>query len=404
MDIKYPNLCAPEKCTGCSACYSSCSKNAITMIEDERGELHPSICRDRCVGCGICERICPEINSNVSRHGLPVIYCAWLKDNIMRKNSTSGGAGYAIAAFVLRSGGHVWGATYGDDLSPQYIEINSIKDLYRIQKSKYVQCALGDSFNKIRDELDKEELVLFVGTGCHVKGLLSYLKKSYDNLITVDLICHGVPGQGVFRKYKNHLEQIYNDSLSAIDFRPKAANNGHELGYCSVATFAKRGRVKIKRKKNSYFTGFQRSVFLRNCCYDCQSNGRERFSDITIADFWGLGKLHPFSNWKQRTRGISMIAVNSAKGEKIFNGIKSLLIYENRTIEEACISNSAYEFSAIRPIIYNSFFEDWKTMSWDELTHKYFKNTVKENIMYYIKRYSSAKMLSYVKFKLNWIK
>ncbi len=359
------------------------------MAENERGELHPVINSDLCIGCGLCEKKCPELNNDkLIRNPLPDVYCCWLKDSNARKNSTSGGVGYAIACAIIEKGGHVWGAAYSKNLEPQYIEANTLDELSPIQKTKYVQCALNDSFKRIKSELDSGELVLFTGTGCHVKGLKSYLGRPYENLITVDLVCHGVPGQGIFRKYIEFLETRYNDKILSFDFRPKRVSDGQEMAYCSIANFKKIGTTKIEQFENSYFWGFQHNLFLRECCHNCQSNGRERYADITIADFWGLGKLKPFKKWEERTLGISMISLNSEKGKRLFNTLSDKLEYEQRSIEEACCRNESYIQSSPKSPRSNHFFEDYKELTWEQLSIKYFTPSLRERVVFYLHKYT----------------
>lgn len=385
---KGPVLCGKNVCTACSACYSVCHRKAIKMVEDEYGELYPQVDNNLCVGCGVCERVCPELNeTKVNRNGKPKIYACWMKDGKRRAQSTSGGAAFVISAHVISKGGHVWGAAYGENMSLCYTEANTIRELEAIQKSKYLQCYVGDAFAKIKNELDNGELVLFVGMGCHVKGLRSFLKKDYDNLLTADLVCHGVPGQGVFRRYKEWLETKYKDTMVGYIPRPKRCD-GHEAGYYSLAQFATRGEVKLERGDNSYFVGFQHNLFLRGTCYHCHANGEERYSDFTLADFWGLGKVAPFGQYKQRTLGISMLALNSGKAMDLFDEFKDDMVYEERSYKEASFSNTQYYKSAIPSPIRDEFRKDWLLMTWDELALKYMAFSTKEYILYGIKKFT----------------
>lgn len=404
MKNSLPQLCKAEKCTACTACMNSCAKCAISMQENAKGELHPVLDIDKCIRCGVCEKVCPELNNSLERNSSPTVYCCWLKDAECRKESTSGGAAFAISKAVIERGGHVWGAAYTDCLSPVYLEANTIDELRRIQKSKYVQCAPRDCFRKIREELKNGDLVLFTGTSCHVKGLLSFLCRDYENLLTVDLVCHGVPGQGVFRKYKEYLERKYDDKLNFFTFRPKRESDGQEFSYCTVANFDKEGSVKIQKKENGYFVGFQNSIFLRECCFNCQGNGMQRYADFTVADFWGLGKVKPFLQWQERTKGISMLALNSGKARDFFDLFKDDMVYELRSIEEACFSNHPYDHSTIKPPKAEAFWKEWQLLPWEELNRKYFRTSQKEQIMYYIKRFTSPYLLAYIKFIVKWIK
>lgn len=375
------------------------------MSEDEYGEHYPEIDADKCIGCGLCEKVCPELNqNNLSRYGKPKIYCCWLKDSEERKESTSGGVAYAISSAVIRRGGHVWGAAYDKDMSVKYSEANTVEELKPLQKSKYVQSYVGDAYRKIKTELDKGEIVLFTGTGCHVKGLRSYLRREYDNLFTLDLVCHGVPGQGVFRKYKDWVEQKYCDKLLAYIPRPKRNSDGQELGFYSLAKFRRIGEVKLERGGNSYFVGFQHNLFLRSACHTCQANGEERYSDFTVGDFWGLGKVAPFKPYKERTLGISMLALNSEKAKSFFEEFKECLVYEERSYKEASLSNTQYYKSATPSPRKADFRNDYLRMSWDELADRYMMLTPKEYVLYGIKKFTPPHLLLYAKLLAKWIK
>lgn len=392
-----PQLCDENKCTACTACVNSCTQGAIMMRENDRGELNPVIDAGKCVCCGVCERICPELNNSIKRNPLPNVYACWLKDSKLRKQSTSGGVAYAISQAVIELGGHVWGAAFIDDMQPVYVEANTLEELRPIQKSKYVQCAPRDCFKKIKEELIAGDLVLFAGTSCHCKGLLAFLRKKYDNLLTLDLVCHGVPGQGVFRKYKEYLENRYNDKLTSFVFRPKRMSDGQEIGYYTLAHFMNKGDVKIIGPENGYFIGFQHNIFLRECCHNCKANGLERFSDITVADFWGLGKIKPFPHWREYTLGISMLALNSEKANLFFEVFKDKLQYEKRSIEEASVSNHPYNHASVKSSMADLFWKEWQSLSWGSLNTKYFQMTKKEVILWYIKRFTSPTLFSYIK-------
>lgn len=386
---KTPQLCGSDKCTACSACYNVCPKSAITMIVDNSGESHPVVDMSKCIHCGLCEKVCPGVEGvELRRNGKPEVYCCWLKDAARRKESTSGGAAFAISQAIINKGGHVWGAAYDEHMYVRYTEANTMDELAVIQKSKYTQCIVGDAFKKIKKELDNGDYVLFAATGCHVMGLRAFLRKDYPNLYTLDLVCHGVPGQGVFKKYKEWIEQKYGDTMTAYIPRPKRKKDGQELGWYALAKFKEIGDVKLTGRDNSYFVGFQHNLFLRSACHDCRANGEERYSDFTVADFWGLGKVQPFRPYKERTLGISMLALNSEKALRLFEEFKDEMVYELRTYKEASFSNTQYYKPAVASPRRDRFKADFAHMTWPELANKYMQMSAKEKVLYGIKRYT----------------
>lgn len=386
---RIPQLCTADVCTACSACYNVCPNGAITMRVDAYGESHPCIDEAHCIQCGLCEKVCPGLDSGrLQRNGKPTIYCCWLKDATRRKESTSGGAAFAISQAIIQKGGHVWGAAYNEHMDVIYTEANSINELKVIQKSKYAQCIVDDAFRKIKKELDAGEFVLFAGTGCHVMGLKAYLRKDYAKLYAMDLVCHGVPGQGVFKKYKEWIEEKYGDSMVAYIPRPKRESDGQELGWYALAKFRHKGDMRLTGMDNSYFVGFQHNLYLRSACHSCRANGEERYSDFTVADFWGLGKVAPFKPYRERTLGISMLALNSEKAIQLFDELKDEMVYELRSYKEASFSNTQYYKSAIPSPLRNQFRTDFAKMSWEELVDRYMQTSIKEKILYSIKKFT----------------
>lgn len=402
-NVEVPKLCDSTKCTACGACANGCAVNAIVLKEDEFGELHPVIDQAQCVGCGRCAKICPENAMSLVRHDDPIIYAAWLKDCESLKESTSGGAAFAISKAVIDEGGIVWGAAYDADLNVRYVKARSIEELAFIRKSKYVQSSVGLAWREIREELENGKLVLFAGTGCHVKGLLAYLGKDYENLFTLDLVCHGVPGGGVFQKYKKWIEEKFGDKM--VDYQPRPKRkDGNETTFSARAVFANKAEIHLERSLNSYFTGFQHNLFLRAACHDCQANGRNRYSDFTVADFWGLGKVKPFKNHRQRTKGISMLALNSEKAKAFLPKIESSLVMEERSYEEASISNKQYYRSSVASPFRTAFRVDLAKLSWEELAKKYMRWSRKEKLLYCIKKFTPTPVLLYAKLLAKWVK
>ncbi len=303
MDLK------PQYCIGCSACFNSCPTNAISIEKDDWGFYTRNIDFDKCVNCGKCVKACPVISVKHENNPDPGCY-AVMADDETRKDSSSGGAFSIIAEYVLKQGGYVCGAALNEDLIVEHIIIESKDELYRLRGSKYVQSRVGDVFTRIKELLTQDRLVLFTGTPCQVAGLKNYLEKDYDNLIAVDLICHGSPSIKVFHKY---LDEYYGmENLKDFRFRTK------EFGYNSFnqTAYLKDGSTK---SGNITFDAFEKTmhsgVALKDICGDCMFAPVPRQGDITIGDFWGISKHKPEYN---DGLGTSCVLVNNQKGEQLF--------------------------------------------------------------------------------------
>ena len=217
-----PKLAKTESCTGCMACMNACAKGAIKFIADEEGFLQPVVDGDKCIDCHLCERSCPEIQNQYHyNQGDVDVYAGW---NISdRKVSSSGGAFSSIARFVLEKGGVVYGAFLDEHLDCKHIEVDNIEGLNKLRGSKYMQSTIGLTFKSAKKNLLAGKYVLFSGTPCQISGLLTYLGKNYDNLVTMDLVCHGVPSNALFKKYiaklENRLGFAENERVANYEFR-----------------------------------------------------------------------------------------------------------------------------------------------------------------------------------------
>lgn len=387
MENRVPILCERDRCTACGACEQSCPKEAISMKEDEKGFLYPEINEDKCVRCLVCEKKCSLVKGERTLNEIPDVYACWHKDINVRLQSSSGGAFSAIAEWVLENHGYVWGAGYKENLQLAYLCVKDINDLDRIRRSKYVQSEVGNTFVQIKEQLKQEKLVLFTGTSCHIRGLLSFISTEMKgNLITIDFICHGVPSPKVFRKYLDWIENAYQDKLKEFNFRDK--RYGWDNGVLTVGQFERIGERKFLNKENSYFYGMLHDLFIRPCCYQCLSNGLQREADFTIADFWGIGKYNAFVHENEKTKGISLLALNSEKAKSMFyHGIKEKLYYEKRTLEEAYEGNWNYRFSARKNKQTHDFWQTFQQIdSWEELLY-FFEPSFIEKCKLLIKRY-----------------
>lgn len=337
-------ICRLDLCTGCAACANICSHQAIKMkTQGTLGHFKPQIDTKLCVDCGLCAKICPQNKKLKLKHPIEA-YAVWSKDRDDYLTSTSGGAASVLSQFVLNQGGVVYGcaATKGEIC---HIRVSHLSDLVLLKGSKYVQSFISEScFRNIKNDLQKGLLVLFIGTPCQVAGVKSYLLKQYENLITVDIICHGVPSQKLFFDYLS-MNGIMKNDVDRVIFRDV---QGFGLSVYSVKKQIFYRRLHL----NWYYVGFMRSAFYNDACYVCQYAKEERSSDITIGDFWGCGKL---SLKEAHKEGLSLVMPNTTKGKALFEQCKSKLYHELRTVEEAINGNKQLRVASKRHF-YHKFF------------------------------------------------
>ena len=322
-------VCDKEKCTGCFACYNICPKNAITMIEDEYGFVKPYIDKNKCVNCNLCKKGCP-VNNRVEYRYPSNCFAMYAKDEKIRSTSTSGGAATVFSQYIIEEkNGAVYGASFDTNMKLKHQRVTTIENLKKIQGSKYVQSYIEDCMKKIKEDLKANLTVLFIGTPCQIAGLKNFLQKEYENLYTIDLICHGVPSQKFLKDEIDNLKinKKYNNILfrGQDGFKLKLVNNEKII-------------QAIKMEDSKYFNGFMKALFYRESCYNCLYARPERVSDITIGDFWGLSPES--SMYANREDGVSVILPCTDKGLELINQAKDKMIVEERLVEEAIRGNS----------------------------------------------------------------
>lgn len=335
-----------EKCTGCSACESVCPMNAIVMQADVDGFLYPKVDATLCLECGLCEKICPQLQSEECKSDKKSAFLGVAKNDILREVSSSGGVFSLLAEKVLKSGGVVFGAAMSDDCySVKHICVDDIRDLHFLQGSKYVQSDMKSILHKVKKALEEERWVLFSGTPCQIAGIRQYIGKS-DKLLTVDVICHGVPSPLVWKKYVEMLERKYNSKIVHVSFRDKTV--GWQK-YSLKCNYINGAEYRQTVEDDLYLRGFVQSLFLRLSCYHCAYKNENYKSDITIGDFWGVEKLFPKL---KENRGVSLVIAHTEKGEEQLNELKMCDLIAV-PIETALRHNRAYYSSPT----YNMFRE-----------------------------------------------
>ncbi len=331
------NIIDKNICVGCTSCYNICTQNAITMKYNEEGFKYPIIDENKCTNCGLCKKRCPILykknNSMINK-----CYAAFNNNEYIRRTSSSGGIFELLAKKVLNSNGKVIGAAFNEENILSHVIIDNYDDLEKLKGSKYLQSNLENIFKHIKADLLNNKKLLFVGTPCQVAGLKTFLNKEYKNLYCCDFICHGVPSTKVFNKYIKELEEKNGKVIGAINFRNK------ESGWRNFS-------ISIKQEKNNYIKEHSNDIYmklflsnisLRLSCYNCKFKNENRYSDLTLGDFWGIDESYPELN---DGMGVSSVIVNTEKGDKIFNSIKNELIYKQCTLEDVKSRNTALEHS-----------------------------------------------------------
>lgn len=349
-----------DKCCGCDACVQICTQKAISMVADDEGFLYPVLQLDRCIDCGICEHVCPIINHEKAKSNEdPLAFAAIIKNEDELLKSSSGGIFTAIANYVLNQGGIVYGAAFDEYFKLRHEGIDNVDSLNKLRGSKYIQSNNQGIYSQIKDKLCEGRLVYYVGTGCQVAGLKLFLKKKYDNLITSDLVCHGVPSQSAFDAAISKFQYMRNVVVETYSFRDKKV-----LGWsCSSSSYSKHlisGKVKyygFDPILRSYFNAFISASNFREICYKCPFATVERCGDITLADYWGVKKYHPNI---LTMNGVSAIFVNSDKGKAILNNIKDSVTLFKSKKEWIVDGNLSMRAPMHRPKVRDVFYKELK--------------------------------------------
>ena len=304
-------VCKKQECVGCGACLSACNRNAITMQPDSLGFLYPIIDQDKCVDCGLCTKSC--FNNHKPVYNEPMQTCIGYASDINEQiSSTSGGIASVLMRTVLSKGGIVYGCTGENARDVKHIRIERLDEIVKLKGSKYVQSYMGSTYKTVVNDLKADRTVLFIGTPCQVAGLKAYLKgKVFENLFTIDFVCHGVPSQ-----------QILNDAIDAElssygDLRlvNRVKGEGKESKYTLRLLKDEKVVYDDVYPSKGYITGFLCGLYYRENCYQCKFSKRERVSDITLGDFWDRQNIvHGLTNKKN---GLSMIMANTESGKNL---------------------------------------------------------------------------------------
>ncbi len=368
------DICPQKKCTGCSACFNACKQNAITMVEDACGFFYPHIDETKCIGCGLCQKSCPVNTKPALNYPADCYATAIIGEDELLK-SASGGAATMFMKKIIDEGGVVYGCTGKDIFHVHHLRVNTEDGIEQLRGSKYVQSLVGEVYEQVKNDLrDTEHLVLFTGTPCQVAGLKGFLRKDYDNLITVDLVCHGVPSQ----KMLNDNIRLYTSEKDGekikVAFRRKVPSAKPTTKFNSARIefgwFCEQNQPysSFARKpyKDPYMFGFLSCLTFRESCYTCRYATAARVGDITISDFWGLGNDTPFEHGK----GVSAVLLNTEKGCRFFNTVKDEMTCVQRDPIEAIIGNGQLQSPSRKRSSHNAFISSYPQIGFAKAVSK----------------------------------
>lgn len=358
-----------EKCTGCGACVQRCPKRCISWTQREFGFRYPQIDKDACVNCGQCEKVCP-IDKALEVSAEQKAYAAVHKDDEVLAKSTSGGAFTAIADAVFAQGGIVYGAAMLDGMQVKHIRTSGKDDFEGLRSSKYLQSDTGTTYQMVEQDLKQGKTVLYSGTPCQIDGLKNFLGKDYENLYTVDIVCHGVGSQAYFDKYMDYARERYG-KIKALRFRSKEYAGWSCCGVVVVVDSSDcLKKIPYRDFDNYYYSYFLSGDIYRKSCYSCKYANTNRVGDFTLGDYWGVEALNlPL----QTENGCSLLLVNNRHAMQLLDEIESLDRVET-TVEQAAHCNKQLNAPSKLMDSRQNRIGEYESMSGQQIQKEYLKN------------------------------
>lgn len=391
------NITNKMDCCGCSACYSVCPKKCINMDIDDEGFEYPKVNHNSCINCGLCTKVCPVLNCKDENQFIQKAFLAQHKSDEIRIDSTSGGAFTAIAQYVIKKGGVVFGVALNTKLHAYHTYVTEVEELVRFRNSKYMQSIIGKSFITAKDFLDEGRIVLFSGTACQIEGLKAYLRKDYVNLITVDVVCRAVPSPLIFDKYLEFQERVLGEKVENVRFRDKFY--GYKYSTMNLKTKSNNGNYHHGIESDPWLRAFFSNICDRPSCHKCKFKKQYRVSDITIWDCFNVSR---FSKLMDDDKGTTRVLTHTSKGNDIIRKLDFLCTIKEVEVKD--IVEGVYELLNSTPSHprRDEFFCDANKMSGVELYEKYFSNSIITKIKYCIRVIlNSIGIYSFVK-KIVW--
>ena len=331
ISVSNISIKSDQDCCGCSACMVKCPYDAIEMQPDIMGFVYPQIDENKCVNCGLCLKVC-QFKISYDRHGkidVPKVFALRNKDKSELNKSQSGAAFFTIAKRLLQEHGFViYGVGLDENFLAVYKSAKTVDELENLRGSKYIQSRFFfECFKKIEKNLSEGKKVLFSGTPCQVAGLLAVIPFSLrETLYTIDIICHGVPAPNAWSQYIKWIERKYKKKVIAVDFRDKT------YGWHSCReSFYFTDSQKVSRDSFRHFLMSDSHFCTRPACAKCPFTNTKRIGDLTIGDYWGWEKKH---NEFNDDKGVSLVMVNSVKGDETLQLIKDDVLMIESSIED----------------------------------------------------------------------
>lgn len=344
-------LAKKQICTGCAACSSVCARNAIAMVADDEGFRYPVVDMSLCVGCGKCRLVCPALNASSARRP-NAVYAAISNDEELRNNSSSGGVFSILATQVLATGGIIYGAAFDrKDWHVFHRSAESQQELAELRGSKYVQSDIGQVYHSALENLERGRKVLFSGTPCQVAAFRNFLGRDWDNLLLVDVVCHGAPSPLAWQKYLQKRTDIVqrgnrNGTVDGSTVREVSLRNkSYGWQRYSVSILFSNGETYLREHQyDSFIQAFLKELCTRPSCHFCPVRELRSGADLTIGDYWRVRERHPAMD---DDKGTSLVLVNTNKGRCAFEGIEDFLCFESSSYEDAVRVNPAILLSPV---------------------------------------------------------
>lgn len=333
-------ICNKKMCTGCGLCVAQCPQKCIKTHHGVMGHIYPLVDEQRCTDCGICRRNCPANTEIGSQYPLKA-FATWSKDKSTYKSSTSGGLATEISKHVIRQGGVVYGCASLPNVDIKHVRVDSLDDLALLQGSKYVQSNIIEIIPLLKKDVKDGRLVCFIGTPCQTAAIKNIYKRGTDNLLLIDIICHGVPSLEVLRKHVRSIEG--NSPVDKVLFRKQ---NDYGIYIYSKGKETYSYTLFEKRFYDCYINAFYDAFTFRDSCYECKYAQQKRISDMTIGDFWGLGTKQDTDEIPEHNNGCSLALPSTEKGLSVLKIISNNLNIYERTVQEAVDGNEQLQHPA----------------------------------------------------------